>query len=248
MEVGMDAKVYGTGSITIVEIMGRNAGWLTAASALAGIKDESLGPDLIYLPEISFDMADFLSDVTNMYHSRGDVIVAVSEGIKDKSGTLISSYFSDNTSEKDAFGHSKLGGLAVNLAEFVSTKIKTKVRGIELSLLQRCAAHLASATDIEEAYLAGKAAFEAAERGVTDKMVTFAREEGDTYACKTCLVDLVEVANAEKMVPREWINESGNGVLKPFIDYALPLIQGECPRPIESGLPRFARLKKIQAL
>ncbi len=247
MEVGRDAKVYDTGSITVVEIMGRNAGWLAAASALARVRDKDLGPDLIYLPEIPFDMADFLSDVSRVYNEQGDVLVAVSEGIRDKNDTFISSYFSDSTSETDAFGHSQMGGLAPNLAEFAKSKIKAKVRGIELSLLQRCAAHLASAADIEEAYLAGKAAFEAAESGLTDKMVTFERAPGGDYRCTTGLVDLVEVANAEKKIPREWINEAGNGLLQPFIDYALPLIQGEPDRPLENGLPRFTHLKRVQA-
>ncbi len=247
MEVSRDAKVYDTGSITVVEVMGRNAGWLTAASALAGIKNSEYGPDLIYLPEVSFDMEEFISDVTGIYNERGDVLIAVSEGIKDKNNALISSYFSDDTGKKDAFGHARLGGLAANLAEFANSKLDAKVRGIEFSLLQRCAAHLASATDVEEAYLAGKAAFEAAESGITDKMVTFVREPGKEYRLSTGLVDLTEVANAEKKVPREWINEAGNGILQPFIDYALPLIQGEPDRPLENGLPRFASLKHIQA-
>ena len=247
MEVSRDAKVYDRGSITVIEVMGRNAGWLTAASALAGIKYKDHGPDLVYLPEVPFDMSNFLSDVSRVYEEQGDVLVAVSEGIKDKNGTYIVSYFSDQTKEKDAFGHAKMGGLAANLAEYANAKLKAKVRGIELSLLQRCAAHLASATDVEEAYMAGKAAFEAAEAGVTDKMITFEREPGEIYKCKTGLVDLVEVANAEKKVPREWINEAGNGVLQPFIDYALPLINGEVDRPTENGLPRFARLKRVKA-
>ncbi|HQC82574.1 MAG TPA: 6-phosphofructokinase [Bacillota bacterium] len=247
MEVSRDAKVYDRGSITVIEVMGRNAGWLTAASALAGIRYKDHGPDLVYLPEVPFDMSNFLSDVSRVYEEQGDVLVAVSEGIKDKNGTYIVSYFSDQTKEKDAFGHAKMGGLAANLAEYANAKLKAKVRGIELSLLQRCAAHLASATDVEEAYLAGKAAFEAAESGITDKMITFEREPGEIYKCKTGLVDLVEVANAEKKVPREWINDAGNGVLQPFIDYALPLINGEVDRPTENGLPRFARLKRVKA-
>lgn len=247
MEVGRDAKVYDTGSITVVEIMGRNAGWLTAASALARLQDKDSGPDLIYLPEVPFDMADFLTDVSRVYNRQGDVLVAVSEGIKDKNNTFISSYFTDSTKEKDAFGHSKMGGLASNLAAFANSKLKAKVRGIELSLLQRCAAHLASATDAEEAYLAGKAAFEAAESGITDKMITLMREPGSVYICKTGLADLADVANAEKKIPRKWINEAGNGILQPFIEYALPLIQGEPDRPMKNGLPRFACLKRIQA-
>ncbi|MDD4584087.1 MAG: 6-phosphofructokinase [Eubacteriales bacterium] len=243
MEVYRDARVYDTGSITVLEIMGRNAGWLAASSALA--KYKGMGPDLIYLPEIPFDLSDFISDVTRVYDKQGDVLVAVSEGIKDKNGTFISSYFSDMSKDKDAFGHARMGGLADSLANFANAKIKAKVRGIELSLLQRCAAHLASATDIEEAYNAGKYAFEAALDGTTDKMVAFEREEGEGYKCKTILIDLVEVANAEKRIPREWINEAGNGLLQPFIDYALPLIQGETKMSREDGLPRFANLKRI---
>jgi 6-phosphofructokinase 1 len=138
-----------------------------------------------------------------------------------------------------------MGGLAANLANLAHTKLGAKVRGIELSLLQRCAAHIASSTDIEEAYMAGRAAFEAAESGVSDKMVAFVRDDGPKYVCRTTLVDLADVANAEKKVPREWINEAGNGFLQPFIDYALPLIYGETALETEDGMPRFARLKKI---
>jgi 6-phosphofructokinase 1 len=244
MEVSLDAKVYGKGSVTVVEIMGRNAGWLTAASALS--KSGDLGPDLIYVPEVPFDLADFMADVTSIHDAgRGDVLIAVSEGIRDKNGTYISSYFSDTSRDKDAFGHAQMGGLAASLANFAHTKLKTKVRGIEFSLLQRCAAHVASATDVEEAYMAGRVAFETAESGISDKMVAFERVPGPVYECRTKLVDLVDVANAEKKLPREWINEKGNGLLQPFIDYALPLIQGKTALETENGMPRFARLKKI---
>jgi len=243
MEVYRDAMVYDTGSITVLEIMGRNAGWLTAASALATYK--GMGPDLIYLPEIPFDLADFIADVTRIYERKGDVLVAVSEGIVDKDGTYISSYFSDTAKDKDAFGHAQMGGLASSLANFANTKIKAKVRGIEFGLIQRCAAHSASETDVSEAYMAGEAAFKAAEAGETDKMVAFERGAGPEYTCKTVLVDLGDVANVEKKIPREWINEAGNGLLQPFIDYALPLIQGESKVPMEDGVPRFANLKKI---
>ncbi|NCB41162.1 MAG: 6-phosphofructokinase [Clostridia bacterium] len=246
MEVSQDAKVYDTGSITIIEIMGRDAGWLAAASALA--KNQDIGPDLVYLPEVPFDIADFIDDVTQIYNRKGDVLVTVAEGIKDKNGTFISSYFSDLSKSKDAFGHSQMGGLASNLANFANTKINAKVRGIEFSLLQRCASHIASATDLDEAYAAGKYAFEVALSGVTDKMVCFIREAGDIYRCSVGLVDLIEVANVEKCIPREWINEAGNGLLQPYIDYALPLIQGEVNRPMENGLPRFACLKRIMTV
>jgi 6-phosphofructokinase 1 len=244
MEVSLDAKVYGRGSVTVIEIMGRNAGWLTAASALAC--DKSPGPDLIYLPEVPFDPADFVEDVARMHEERRDVVVAVSEGIRDKHGAYISSYFTDTSRDKDAFGHARMGGLAASLANFAHTKLKTKVRrGIEFSLLQRCAAHFASAADTEEAYRAGRAAVKAAEAGVTDKMVAFARGEGPVYSCETTFADLADVANAEKKVPREWINAAGNGLLRPFIDYARPLIQGETAFETEDGLPRFAKLKKV---
>lgn len=243
MEIYKDAKVYGTGSITILEFMGRNAGWLTAAAALATYK--GLGPDLIYLPEIHFDLADFIADVSRIYEKKGDVLVAVSEGIMDKNSTYIAAYFSDLTKHTDAFGHSRMGGLAAGLASFVGTKIDTKVRGIEFGLTQRCAAHIASGTDIEEAYLIGRTALEVALDGATDQMVGFERLPGKEYQCRIKMFDLIDVANAEKKIPREWINAAGNGLLPAFIDYALPLIQGETKMPKEDGLPRFAKLKKI---
>lgn len=243
MEVARDARVYDTGSITVLEIMGRNAGWLTAASAIA--KYKGMGPDLIYLPEIPFDLADFISDVSRVYEKNGDVLVAVSEGLVDKNGTYISSYFSDTSKDKDAFGHARMGGLAGSLANFANAKLNAKVRGIEFGLIQRCASHLASGNDVEEAYRAGQDAFKAAEQGQTDKMVAFERGPGPEYVCNTILVDLIDVANVEKKIPREWINEAGNGLLQPFIDYALPLIQGEHKIPLEDGLPKCANLKRI---
>ena len=245
MEVYHDARVYDTGMITIIECMGRNAGWLTAASALAGHKDN--GPDLIYLPEIPFDMDAFLASVKVVYDKHKKCIVCVSEGIKDAEGVYISEYGNKNM-EKDGFGHSQLGGLAAYLANEVKKATGAKVRGIELSLLQRCAAHAASKTDVEESFAAGQAAVHHAVAGETDKMVGFERtEENGQYKCKVKLFDLAEVANTEKTVPREWINEEGNGITKEFIDYALPLIQGQTDLLIEDGLPRFVKLKKIKA-
>ena len=245
MEVYRDAKVYGTGSVTVIEVMGRNAGWLTAASAIATYK--GMGPDLIYLPEVPFDLDKFIADIERVYNEKGDVLVAVSEGIVDKDGKYISELLASGEKSRDAFGHVQMGGLASNLANYANQKIKAKVRGLEFGIIQRCAAHLASETDVNEAYMAGEAAFKAAESGLTDKMVAFERGTGSEYSCKTVLVPLTEVANFEKKVPREWINEEGNGLLQPFIDYALPLIQGESKVPMEDGLPRFATLKKVQA-
>ena len=245
MEVYCDAHVYDTGMITIIECMGRHAGWLTAAAALAGVK--GCGPDLIYLPEVDFDLDDFTAKVKDIYEKNKNCIVAVSEGIHDKDGTFIAEYANKNMA-KDSFGHAQLGGLAAFLANHVKQATGAKVRGIELSLLQRCAAHCASKTDIEESFMSGKAAVDNAVAGVTDKMVGFEREMvNGKYACKVKLFDLNIVANTEKKVPREWINAAGDGIEQGFIDYALPLIQGQTDMVIEDGLPRFVHLKKVKA-
>ena len=243
MEVYQDARVYDTGMICIIEIMGRHAGWLTAASGLASAM--GAGPDLIYLPETDFEMDKFLDEVQKVYREKGNCMVAVSEGIHYADGSFVSEA---ETSATDGFGHAQLGGLASMLAEVVKEKTGAKVRGIELSLLQRCGAHLASQTDIDESFMAGKAAVENAVAGLTDKMVGFERciEDGK-YVCKTKLFNLTDVANIEKKVPMEWINAEHNGVTQAFIDYALPLIQGETQMKKENGLPRFAKLKKVLA-
>ena len=240
-EVWQDCHVYNTGMVTIIEIMGRHAGWLAGSAALASLT--GCGPDLVYLPETDFDMEQFLADVTDIYNRTGNCMVAVSEGIHYADGRFVSEA---ETSATDGFGHAQLGGLAVMLAETVKAKTGAKVRGIELSLLQRCGAHLASLTDIEEAKMAGRTAVEQAVAGDTDKMVAFecTRENGK-YTCQPKLIGLTEVANVEKKVPREWINAAGNGVEQPFIDYVLPLIQGESASPKENSLPRFAKLKKV---
>ena len=241
-EVWQDAHVYDTGMITIIEIMGRHAGWLAGSAALASLT--GCGPDLVYLPETDFDMDKFLADVTSIYEKNGNCIVAVSEGIHYADGSFVSEA---KTSATDGFGHAQLGGLAAMLANIVKERTGAKVRGIELSLLQRCGPHLASQTDIQESFLAGKTAVEAAVAGETDKMVGFECSRENGYECKTKLFNLSEVANFEKKVPREWINEAGNGVKQEFIDYVLPLIQGEPERPTENSLPRYARLKKVLA-
>ena len=243
MEVYQDARVYDTGMVCIMEIMGRHAGWLAGAAALATAY--GAGPDLVYLPEVDFDMDKFLADVDRIYKEKGNCMVAVSEGIHYADGTFVSEA---KTSATDGFGHAQLGGLAAHLASVVKEKTGAKVRGIELSLLQRCGAHLASETDIEESVMSGKAAVENAVAGITDKMVGFqcTRNNGK-YVCKTELLNLTDVANTEKKVPLEWINKEHNGVEQPFIDYVLPLIQGEPKLPKIDSLPRFAKLKKIQA-
>ena len=243
MEINKDARVYDNGMITVVEIMGRHAGWLAASAALA--TEFGSGPDLIYLPELDFDMDKFLADVDRVYKANGKVLVAVSEGIHYADGSFVSEA---KTSATDGFGHAQLGGLASLLAEIIRQHTGAKVRGIELSLLQRCGAHLASQTDIDEAFGAGREAVMQAVSGTTGKMVAFEREYIDgKYHCKMVLLPLSSVANYEKKVPLEWINEDGNGLKREFIDYVLPLIQGEPKLPLEHSLPRYARLKKVLA-
>ncbi len=240
-EVWQDAHVYDTGMVTVVEIMGRHAGWLAGSAALASLT--GCGPDLVYLPEVDFDMDKFIADVKAIYEKTGKCMVAVSEGIHYADGRFVSEA---ETSATDGFGHAQLGGLAVMLADIIKKQTGAKVRGIELSLLQRCGSHLASKTDVEEAWRAGSAAVEAAVSGVTDKMVAFqCTRSGSQYECQISLEPLDIVANFEKKVPREWINKEGNGVEQPFIDYVLPLIQGKIDAPTEDALPRFARLKKV---
>jgi len=244
MEVAKDARVYDTGMITVIEIMGRHAGWLAGSAALATAFGS--GPDLIYLPETDFDMDKFIAEVEALYKANGKVFVAVSEGIHYADGQFVSEA---KTSATDGFGHAQLGGLAPMLAEIVKQKTGAKVRGIELSLLQRCGAHLASKVDVEEAFAVGRDAVTAAVSGDTGKMVGIERtvDDGGAYIGRTRLFPLAEVANFEKKVPLEWINETQNGVKQEFIDYVLPLIQGQPDRPTEQSLPRYARLKKIFA-
>ncbi|MEG2455326.1 MAG: 6-phosphofructokinase [Oscillospiraceae bacterium] len=243
MEVHRDAYVYDPGAVTIIEIMGRHAGWLAGAAGLASWAGG--GPDLIYLPEVPFDMADFLSRVEQIYEKKHKCLVAVSEGIRYADGTYV---FNTKASSTDGFGHEQLGGLAVMLAAAAGERTGAKARGVELSLLQRCASHCASRTDMDEAFWAGQSAVEAAVSGITDKMVGFSctRENGK-YTCDIKLIDLKNVANLEQTVPLDWIKADGTGVEQAFIDYVLPLIHGELNPPKEYALPRFARLKKVVA-
>ena len=240
-EVWQELHVYETGSVIVLEIMGRHTGWLAGSAALAGLT--GCGPDLVYLPETDFDMDQFVRDVKEIYGRTGKCLVAVSEGIHYADGRYVSEA---EISATDGFGHVQLGGLANRLAHVVKLHTGAKVRGIEPSLLQRCGSHTASQTDIDEAYLAGKAAVEAAVAGNTGKMVAFRCTRGaEGYRCETALEPLDIVANFEKKVPRAWINAAGNNVTQDFIDYALPLIQGEVHIPQEHALPRYARLKKV---
>ncbi|MCF0104878.1 MAG: 6-phosphofructokinase [Eggerthellaceae bacterium] len=242
MEISRDYQVYDTGMVVVVECMGRHAGWLTAASSLA--REMGDGPDLIYLPERDFAMDQFIADVKECYERKNNCLVAVSEGIHYADGKFVSAV---ETSATDGFGHAQLGGLAAKLAEVCMRETGAKVRGIELSLLQRAAAHCASGTDIRESFASGQRAVEAALEGESDKMVGFKCNRRNGYECKLELFNLSDVANTEKKVPQEWINEAGNNVNNQFIDYCMPLIEGETPMAKKNGLPDFAKLKKVFA-
>ncbi len=227
--------------VVVFECMGRHAGWLTAASALAGEID--CGPDLIYVPEIPFDLDRMIDDTKKCLEKKNIVLISVSEGLRLEDGSLFAESYGARTA--DAFGHKQLGGTAAMLAESIREALNIKVRGIEFSLLQRCGAHLASGTDIWKAVEAGRTGVKAAIEGASNVMMGFERLQSDPYESKIIHVPLEVVANHEKTLPLEWINDEGNNIERPFIDYALPLIQGLAEQKYENGLPRFARLKKI---
>ncbi len=243
MEIYQDATVYDTPQVVIVEVMGRNAGWLTAASALASHYGN--GPDFIYLPEVPFDLEDFLNKVEDRVKYDNTVVVAVSEGIRDENGTYISEYASLKK-DKDSFGHVQMGGLAATLKEMIKQRLNVKVRGIELSLLQRCAAHIASETDMNEAISVGRHAVKMALEGKSGYMVGLKRISNDPYETDFMLIDLSKAANFEQTVPLSWIGKDRCSVTEEFINYAVPLIKGETNMKRENGLPRFAKLKKIR--
>lgn len=242
MSMYLDATVYQKGQVTIVEIMGRDAGWLTASSALAAYK--GCGPDLIYLPEQVFDRATFIAQVkSTLERNKGNCFVAVSEGIRFKDGKLVSS---QPALENDKFGHARLGGVAASLEAMVNNALpKTKTRHVELNILQRCSSYVASAEDIKEAFEVARFAVRSACAGETDKMAAIARPKSGPYKAEYVLSSVDASANAVKGVPKEWILPDNRGLTQDFIDYALPLIQGEANAPFEDGLPRFARLKKV---
>lgn len=240
-EIYQDISCYIKGKVTIVEIMGRDAGWLTAGSKLASLSNN--GPDLIYLPEIPFDLSHFLIKIKEIYQQKGYVLVALSEGIKDHTGKYILNYRSFNS--EDDFGHLQLGGVGELLAELVNRKLHLPIRSIELNIPQRCSSHLASLTDIEEAYMCGKKAFAYASDGNTGKMVTIKRLSNNPYQVSYELIDLAQVANFVRTVPLSYISEDGCDITNEFIEYALPLIQNEPLIPYNNGMPKFAHLKKV---
>ena len=240
-EIIRDATVYGTNYVTIVEIMGRNAGWLTAAAALARGEDCE-GVNMICLPEVPFHVDNFIDKVERMQRESKSVVIAVSEGVKLEDGRYVCE-LSDDAHFVDAFGHKSLTGTARYLANQVAGKLKTKTRSIELSTLQRCAAHVSSRTDITEAYQVGGAAAKAAFEGHTGEMVALDRISNDPYQCTTHLVDIHKIANFEKKVPLDWVNAYHTDMGPEFLQYARPLIQAELTPVYIDGLPRHIFMK-----
>ncbi len=237
-EVAYDMLAYPKGKVTIVEIMGRHAGWLTAAASLANLS--GFGPDLIYLPEVPFSIEKFKSDVRRVYGASHQCLVAVSEGLVNEEGILIGS----SSGLKDAFGHFQLGGVSSKLSNILNSEMRISSRTIELGTTQRAASHLQSKVDVEEAIEVGRRAVQLALKGEHGLMVTINRIKGDEYKVKYGKHPLSEIANVERNIPESMINEDGNGVTQEFIDYALPLIEGHHVPPFKAGMQQFARFKK----
>ncbi len=237
-EMALDAGCYDIKNVLIVEIMGRNAGWLTASAALARTMGNT-APDFIYLPEVAFDSDKFLYDIRTKLANQDTVIVAVSEGIKDASGTYVAE--SKQAFGNDMFGHGQLGGVGKKLENLVKTKLGIKVRSVELNLVQRCAAHITSKTDVDDAFNCGTEAVNAAINGETGKMVCMKRISDNPYKITYECEDINNIANGEKMIPAEFITSEGTDVTPAFIEYAKPLIMGENDIKYVDGIPAFIK-------
>lgn len=240
LEIGHDTSIYPINSITIVEIMGRDAGWLTGASVLARNK-YNFAPHLIYLPEVAFDEKQFINDVRAAMDKYNNVVIAVSEGIKNSDGQ----YISATSAVEDTFGHSQLSGTGKCLEYIIKQNIQVKVRSIEINILQRSAAHISSITDIGEAFRLGRHAVEISLKGKTGVMVTAIRKSNDPYNVEMGYTDVKNVAGLVKHVPREWINEYGNDVTQDFIDYVYPLILGEPVVKYQCGIPDYLDISHL---
>ncbi len=234
-EILRDINVYTMKAVTIVEIMGRDAGWLTASSALASTSG-GVGPDLVYLPERVFDRERFINDVNKCLEKHPAVLVAVSEGVRFEDGTYVGE--GTQSGAVDVFGHKYLAGTGKVLEQMVKDSIGCKVRSIELSLTQRCASHMASLTDITESVEIGKGAVKSAIKGSTAVMITVDRADSDEYSVTVGAADIAGIANAIKTVPDDYINADGNGITDEGIAYLYPLIVGELPIEYENGLPK----------
>ena len=233
-EIIRDCAVYTTKAVTIVEIMGRDAGWLTASSAIGRVVN-GVAPNLVYLPERTFSMEEFFEDVKKELEKQPNVVVAVSEGLQFADGTYVGEGTQSGT--VDIFGHKYLSGTGKALEMAVKNEIGCKVRSVELNISQRCASHIASATDIDESVRVGRGAVFAAAQGVTRRMMTILRNEGEEYSSIIDHSDVSEIANKVKHVDDKYINERGNNVTDECCNYLLPLIAGERNIKFENGLP-----------
>lgn len=240
LEVSHDTAIYPIKSVTIVEIMGRDAGWLAGAAALAR-NDYNVVPHLIYLPEVAFNEDEFIEDVKDMIEKHGNVVVAVSEGIKDKDGVYITS----SSATEDKFGHSQLSGTGKTLELLVKEKIGVKARAVEINIPQRTAGHMASLTDIEESIAQGEFAVEKAEEGMSGVMITIHRLSDIPYTTYLSTTDIDDTAGLIKHVPKKWINKRGNDVTDEFIQYVKPLIQGEVDLKYKDGLPDYMDISDL---
>jgi len=242
-EAGRDTEaLYTTDTCTILEVMGRNAGWIAAATGLARRCAED-APHLIYMPESPFSFDKLIGDVKKVLKELGRVFVVAGEGLKDKDGNYVTA--DTGAFSKDSFGHRQLGGVAEMLKAVIEKEVGIKARFNKLGTNQRAAMHFASATDVNEAYMCGKMAVKKALAGKNGKMITLVREDSPVYKCTTGLAELADVANGEKKVPDEYINESGNGITDAMRDYVRPLVQGEATITIgEDGLPVFMRFER----
>jgi 6-phosphofructokinase 1 len=229
-EILCDTAVYRIPAVTIVEVMGRDAGWLTTSAALPSLNGQQV--DYIYLPEVAFSVEAFLDDVREALKRHPNVVIAVSEGIRDAEGNYISA-----SGKKDNFGHVQLTGAGRVLESIVKEAIGCKVRSIELNLPQRCASHIASLTDIKESVMTGEAAVNFAVRGSAGTMVCMKRYESAEYEIYFEALDVLSIANAVRSVPLEYINEAHNGVTQACLDYLAPLIVGELPIVYKNGMP-----------
>ena len=233
-EIMRDSSVYNIKSVTVIEIMGRDAGWLTASSALPRANGPP-SPQLIYLPETPFSVDRFVEDINRLHNSYNSVVIAVSEGLKNEDGQYAAS---GHLSEMvDVFGHKYLSGLGKFLEGVVRARIGCKVRSVELNVMQRCSSHLSSKTDLDEAELIGQEAVKASFNGVTGKMMIFKRISTQPYKIEIDSSDISSIANKEKLFPQEWINEEKNNISDKAVEYILPLIQGEVQIPTRNGLP-----------
>jgi len=229
--------------VQIVEVMGRNAGWIAAGAALAKRKDHPHdAPHMILLPEVAFSQEKFIADVQRVLKREKSCMIVVGEGLIDADGNYVSA-----AEATDAFGHAQLGGAAEFLQGLVEQHLPgIKARTVKLGMAQRAAVHAGSKADADEAFLAGQAAVKAAIAGETDKMITLLRGDQDHYTVETGLAPLSDIANGVKKLPREWINEDGVSMNHQFVRYAQPLIQGETVVPYDNGLPVFAKLEKVR--